>query len=206
MPTRGPAPERTRSGKTETRGPLLARALAGVVVAALCLALTPIPAMAAGNSVDPSTYTHSVCTALDSYKSQVTSIQASSNLSSASNLTEVRDRLVTFLTQVRAASNSAVTSLQNAGAPTIKNGNKVAALIVNEITTLRDAFAKAARAAQALNLNSVTSFRSATQAIGKRINAAGATASHVLDNAKKRYNISALKAAEAQDPTCQGLK
>ena len=204
MPTRRPAPE-TRPAKTGTRGPLLPRTLAGVTVAALCLALTPIQAMAASNSVDPSTYTHSVCTALGSYKNQVTSIQASSNLSSASTLTEVRDRLVAFLTQVGAASNSTVTSLQNAGAPSIKNGNKIAALIVGEVSALRNAFAKAARAAQALNLNDVKAFRSATQAIGKRIGAAGTTASHVLDQAKKRYNISALKAAEAQDPSCQGL-
>jgi hypothetical protein len=206
MPTRRPAPESTRSGKAHMKGSLVPRALAGVVVAALCLALAPVEAMAAGASVDPATYTHSVCTTLNSYKAQVASIQQSSNLSSATTLTEVRDRLVSFLTQVGAASNTAVTSLQNAGTPNIKNGTKIAAVITNEITTLRDAFAKATRAARALNLNNVTAFKSATQAIGKRINAAGASAGQVLDNAKKRYNVSALKTAEAQDPTCQGLK
>jgi hypothetical protein len=205
MPARRPVPKQTRPAKTATRSPWLARTLAGVTVAVLCLALTPIQAMATGNSVDPSTYTHSLCTALGNYKSQVASIQTSSNLSSANTLTEVRDRLVTFLTQVGAASSSAVTSLHKAGVPNIKNGNKIAALIVNEVTALRSAFAKAARAAQALNLNDVKAFRSATQAIGNRIGAAGTAASHVLADAKKRYNITAIKAAEAQDPTCQGL-
>ena len=199
-----PAPDQTRTGMTATGGIRLARTLAAVTVAALCLA--SIPALAAGNSVDPSTYTHSVCTALGNYKSQVTSIQTSSNLSSASTLTEVRDRLVTFLNQVGAASSSAVTSLQNAGVPNIKNGNKIAALIVKEVAALRDAFAKAARAAQALNLNDVKAFRSATQAIAKRIGAAGTAANRVLDDAKKRYNVGTIKSAEAQDPSCQGLK
>jgi hypothetical protein len=205
MPARRPAQEQARPGKTVMRVPRLARTLAGVSVAAVCLSLTPIQGMAAATSVDPATYVHSICTTLGGYRSQVASIQASSDLSSATTLTEVRDRLVTFLTQVGAASSSAVSSLQNAGVPKIKNGNKVAALVVNEVAALRNAFAKATRAAQALNLNNVKSFRSATQAIAKRIGAAGTAASHILGDAKKRYNITALKAAESQDPSCQGL-
>jgi hypothetical protein len=204
MPARRPAPEQARPCKTATRGMRLARAFAGVTVAALCLSLTPIQATAAGNSVDSSTYVHSVCTAQSSYKSQVASIQASSNLSSATTPTEVRDRLVVFLNQIVTASNTAVTSFQNAGAPNIKNGNKIAALVVNEVSALRNAFAKAARAAQALNLNNVKAFRSGTQAIAKLINAAG-TAKSVLGGANKRYNVTALKAAVSKDPSCKGL-
>ena len=204
MPVRRRASEPARPGQTLGTGTRLARAFAWFTVTALCLSLSAFPATAAGNSVDPSTYVHSVCAAQSSYRSQVAAIQASSNLSSATTPTEVRDRLVVFLNHIVAALNTAVTSSQSAGAPKIKNGNKIAALVVKEVTVLRNAFAKAAHAARALNPSNVTAFRSGTLAIAKLINAAGKTTS-VLSGVNKRYNITALQAAVARDPSCQGL-
>jgi hypothetical protein len=167
--------------------------------------LSPIPAVAAGNSVDPSTYVHSVCTTLTSYTNQVKTLQASSNISSATSLTDVRDGLVAFLDQVVAASNSALTDLQKSGAPNLKNGNKIAALIVNEITALRDAFKKAASDSQALNISDPKAFTKGLQAIKKRIDVAGTKSNRVLDDAKKRYKSKTLNAAVSRDPSCQGL-
>jgi hypothetical protein len=204
MPARRRASESARPGKTVGKGTRRARAFAGFTVGALCLSVSALPATAAGNSVAPSTYVHSVCMAQNSYKSQVAAIQASSNLASATTPTEVRDRLVVFLNHIVAALNTAVTSSQRAGVPKIKNGNKIAALVVNEVTVLRNAFVKAAHAARALNPSNVKAFRSGTLAIAKLINAAGKTTT-VLSGANKRYNITALEAAVAQDPTCKGL-
>jgi hypothetical protein len=206
MLTKRPAPDRGHPRQTSTSARRLTRTLAGAAVAAVCLSIAPIQAGAAGNSVDPSTYVHSVCTSLGNYKNQLESLQSSSNFNDASSLTEVRDKLVAFLNQIVAPTNSAVTDLQNAGAPNIKNGNKIAALIVNEITALRDAFTKAATSAQQLNTSDQAAFQKGIDAIGKRIDTAGNKTSRVLDDAKKRFNTKALNKAKAQDPSCEGLK
>jgi hypothetical protein len=204
MPATRPASAQARPDKTVTKGARLARAFAGFTVAALCLSLTPIQATAAGNSVDPSTYVHSVCTSQTKYTSQIAAIEVSTNPSSATTLTQVRDRLVLFLNRVVAATSSAVTNFQSAGAPNIKNGKTIAALIVKGIAVRRGAFAKAARIAQALNPANAKTFGSGTQAIGK-ILAAGTT-NGVLAGTNKRYNVTPLKAAVSQDPSCQGLR
>jgi hypothetical protein len=180
--------------------------VAATAAVALVLALAPIQAMAQGSSVDPATYVHSICTTLTSYKTQVSSLEASTGLANATSIADVRDKLVAFLGQVSSATSSAVTDLQKAGSPNIKNGNKIAALIVGEVTALGNAFTKAARAAQKLNTSSVNAFKKGADAIDKSVTAAGKRATSVLNDAKKRYNTKVLNVAQAADPSCQGVK
>jgi len=180
--------------------------LAATAAVALVLALAPIQAMAQGSSVDPATYVHSVCTTLTSYKTQVSSLEASAGLADATSIADVRDKLVAFLGQVSSATSSAVTDLQNAGTPNIKNGNKVAGLIVQEVTALGTAFTKATRAAQNLNTSNAKAFKKGADAIDKSVTAAGKQATSVLNVAKKRYNTKVLNSAQAADASCQGLK
>ena len=180
--------------------------LAGVTIAALCLSVAPIEALAAGTSVDPATYVHSVCTSLSTYKSKLNTLQGSSGLANATTLTDARDRLASLLGQVVTATSTVVTDLQNAGAPNIKNGNKIAALIVREVAALRDAFAKAEHAAQALSTTSATAFKKGADAIGNHVTVVGKKVQNVLDGVRKRYNTTVLKAAQKQDPSCQGQR
>jgi hypothetical protein len=137
----------------------LTGALAVATLATVWLSVGPTQAIAASNTVDPATYVHSVCSALGTYQTELNSLHDAENRSNGSSLADTRDRLVTFLTQATTATQTAVTQLQAAGAPSIKNGDKIAALIVKEITAVRDAFMKAADSAHALN----TSDRSAFQ-------------------------------------------
>jgi hypothetical protein len=206
MPVRRPASDHLRPGGTVMRRPTLARMFAGATIATLCVALAPIQATAAGTGVDPATYVHSACTTLGSFTTQLTSLQTSTNLSNATTLADVRDKLVSFLNQAATLTTSTVADLRNDGSPNIKDGDKYAALIVKEIASLRDAYAKAASSAQALNTSNVTAFKKLATTIGKRITAAGDKASRVLADAKKRYNLKALIALQAQDPSCQGVR
>jgi hypothetical protein len=168
--------------------------------------LAPIQATAAGNGVDPATYVHSACTTLGTFTTQLTSLQTSSNISNATSLTDIRDKLVSFLNQAATLTTSTVADLRNDGTPNIKNGDKYASLIVKEIASLRDAYAKAASSAQALSTSNVNAFKKQATAIGKSITAAGDKASRVLADAKKRYNLKALIALQSQDPSCQGVR
>jgi hypothetical protein len=206
MPGRRPASDHGRPGRTAMRRPTLARMFAGGTIATLCVALAPIQATAAGNGVDPATYVHSACTTLGSFRTQLTALQTKTDISNATSLTDVRDKLVSFLNQATTLTTSTVADLRNDGTPNIKNGDKYAALIVKEIASLRDAYAKAARSAQALNTSNVTVFKKQATTIGKRITAAGDKAARVLADAKKRYNLKALIALQSQDPSCQGLR
>jgi hypothetical protein len=206
MPARGTELDPTGPHRPATRGPRLARMVAATAAVALVLALAPIQAMAQGSSVDPSTYVHSVCTTLTSYKTQVSSLEASAGLADATSIADVRDKLVAFLGKVSSATSAAVTNLQNAGSPNIKNGNKIAGLIVQEVTALGDAFTKAARAAEKLNTSSVNAFKKGADAIDKGVTTAGKRVTRVLGDDKKRYNTNALKSAQTADPSCQGLK
>ena len=206
MPPRGSTLDPARTDRPATRRPRLARTLTATAAVTLVLALAPIQAMAQGSSVDPATYVHSVCTTLSSYKTQVSALEASAGLSNATSIADVRDKLVAFLGQVTSTTSSAVTDLQNAGTPNIKNGNKVAALIVREVTTLGDAFSKATRAAQNLNTTNANAFKKGADAISKGVTTAGKRATAVLSDAKKRYNTKVLNTAQAADPACQGLK
>jgi hypothetical protein len=206
MPARASALNPARPDRPAARRPRLARTLVVGTAVAFVVALTPVQATAQGNSVDPATYVHSICTTLSGYKTQVSSLQASAGLADATSIADVRDKLVAFLGKVSSATSSAVTDLQNAGSPNIKNGNKVAALIVREVAALGNAFEKATRAAQNLNTSNAKAFKKGADAIDKGVRAAGARTTRVLDDAKKRYNTKVLKAAQTADPSCQGVK
>jgi hypothetical protein len=196
-------PDRPRPGETGTRGPGLPRALAGVTVAVLCLSLVPSPASAAAGVVDPSTYVHAVCTTLGGLNSKLISLETANSVSGATTLTGLRDRLTAVLTPMVPAISSAVTDLRNAGAPNVKDGTKIAALVVKELTAVRDAFAKAARGARALSTSSPAAFKKGAQVIAKILTAAGAKANRVLDDATKRYKTNVLDPVRSQDPNCQ---
>jgi hypothetical protein len=168
--------------------------------------MATIQAADAATSVDPATYVHSICTTLGGYKTQLTGLQTSTDIANSTSLAEVRDKLVAFLSQASTLTDTAATALQSAGAPSIKNGDKIAALIVAEVTALRDAFAKATRSAQALNVGDIKKFKKQEQAISKQINTAGAKVKSVFADAKKKYDTKPLKASQTQDPSCQPLK
>jgi hypothetical protein len=173
---------------------------------ACCLSLATFQAADAATSVDPATYMHSVCTALGDYRTKLVSLQTSTDLASSTTLTEVRDKLVSFLTQATTASDATATALQSVGVPSIKNGDKVAVVIAGLVTGLRDAFAKATRSAQELDVSNAKVFKKQEQAISKQINVSGKKVKSVLAEAKKRYDIKALKAAQSQDPSCRPLR
>jgi hypothetical protein len=126
--------------------------------------------------------------------------------SNGSSLADTRDRLVTFLTQATTATQTAVTELQAAGAPSIKNGDKIAAIIVKEVTAIRDAFIKAADGAHALSTSNRSAFQREIDAVGKQIDAAGKQAGQALNAAKKRFNTKVLSAAQSKDPSCNGQR
>jgi hypothetical protein len=203
MPARTSPPHADRTAR-DAAGPRRARFLVATAVAGLVLSIAPVAALAQSTSVDPATYVHSVCTTLSSYSGQVTALQSSTDLSNATSLTDVRDKLVSFLGQVRSASSTALTALQNAGAPNIKNGSKIAAVIVREVSALGDAFTKAENLAQKLSTTSLSSFKRGIAAITKLEKSAGQQATKVLASARGRYP--SLKSAGKSDPACQGLK
>lgn len=188
----------------DTPGPRRARFLVATAVAGIVLSIAPVTALAQTTNVDPATYVHSVCTTLSSYQGQVTAFQSSTDLNNATTLADVRNKIVSFLGQVRSATSTAVTALQHAGAPNIKDGNKIAAIIVREVSALGDAFKKAESLAQKLSTTSLTAFKRGATAITKLENAAGKQATSVLATAKRRYP--SIKAAGVSDPACQGLK
>lgn len=192
--------------ETATRAPRRGRLVAAATVAALCLSFATIQAADAATSVDPATYVHSICTTLDGYKTQLTGLQNSTDLANSTSLAEIRDKLVAFLSQATTVTDTTATGLQSAGAPSIKNGDKIATLIVAEVTALRDAFAKATRSAQALNVGNIKKFKKQELAISKQINTAGSKVKGVFTDAKKKYDTKPLKASQTQDPSCQSLR
>jgi hypothetical protein len=182
----------------------LTGALAVATLATVWVSLGPTQAFAASNTVDPATYVHSVCSALSTYQTELNALHDAEGRSNGSSLADTRDRLVTFLTQATTATQTAVTELQAAGAPSIKNGDKMAALIVKEVTAVRDAFIKAGDSAHALSTSDRSAFQREIDAVGKQIDAAGKKAGRTLGAAKKRFNTKVLNAVQSKDPTCNG--
>lgn len=203
MPART-SPRHTDRRTSHAPGARSIRFFAAAAIGAVLLSVAPATALAQGATVDPPTYVHSVCTALSNYSGQVTTLQSAANLNSATSLTDVRDRIVTFLSQVRTATGTAVTALQNAGSPNIKDGSKIAAVIVRQISNLGDAFAKAEKLAQRLSTTDLNAFKRGAAVITKLENSAGKRSANVLADLKGKYP--SIKAAKINDPACQGLK
>lgn len=151
------------------------------------------------SKVSAGTYVKSVCSAISPLERDV-SIRASAlNDTTASNASDAKRTLQSFLNAIEQDSEHAVSQIRAAGTPDISNGKSVSGAIVRAFSQLRDAMKVAVTKSQALPTDSASSFNSAAQALTTSVRGSlnGIDASGLTNPA--------LEKAATKEPACKSL-
>ena len=151
------------------------------------------------SKVNTATYVKTVCSAISPLEHDVvTRTQALSN-ATAANAVEAKKTLQGFLKAVGQDADQAVSRIQAAGTPDIKNGDAVASEIVKAFTQLRDAMHAAAAKASSLPTDSPSAYKTAAQSLN-------ASVRQSLNNIDASgLSNPEIEAAAAKEPVCKSL-
>jgi len=178
-----------------------ARALAGIAVT---LALSACGGSSASSStgVTAAAYVKAACSALATWKSDVTT--AAAKLQTASNaaksLAQGKTEYVVFVTSLVAATSKAASGLKSAGIPNVKDGKQAAETLSQAFTQASTSLAGTITKAKAIPTTSAAAYQAAASGVSNQFK----TSLNALSSASPKRNDQ-LRAAAAKDPTCRAL-
>jgi hypothetical protein len=148
-----------------------------------------------------------VCTSLTDWQNQIQQGQSlASSVQSATDLTQVKDQVVSYLQSTVDASDQLLTSLGKAGTVNVKNGDKVAKEFKKGFNQIRGVFATARDNTQSLDISDPTQFASSLTNIGSAIDNGASTIKSTFDSVDRKYHPAALDRAFNSDPACASLR
>jgi hypothetical protein len=121
---------------------------------------------------------------------------------SGSNLQQIKTQFVNFLGGAVASTNTMISGVQAAGAPT---GRAIAQGLVNGLQGIQSAFVQAQNQAQALPADNPTALSNGAQALTTSLQNAGNQAKTSLNSLDQRYPSAELEAALRNQAACQSL-
>jgi len=178
------------------------------LVAAVAAAFT-LAACGGSSGVSASDYVHQVCTAVQSYETQLQSqsTQIQSQLQStvaSGNYQAVKTQLTTFFTNIINETSSAKDKINKAGKPKVKNGDKVQSTLTNDFQKLQDSLTQAKTKLQSFDPNS-KSFVTNLESLGSQISSAGSSIGSSLESSSALGNGD-LDSAANKDATCKKIE
>jgi hypothetical protein len=170
-------------------------------VLASCVALAACGGSSGSSGTTPAAYVKSICQAVGPFEKDVQNRSNSLNLSTIKSPAEGKKALQDFLNSVGTDTDTAVTRLKSAGAPSVNNGKQISSAIVNAFSQLRAALGQAASSASSLPTTSAAAFKTAADALGTNVRTSMSSIGSSLSGLKSP----ALEQAAKKEPTCQRL-
>jgi hypothetical protein len=139
----------------------------------------------------------------------VNQLQSSSNNAvsglSGSDLPQIKTQFVNFLGGAVASTNTMISGVQAAGAPSVPNGRAISQGLVSGLQGIQTAFVQAQTQAQALPADNPTALSSGAQGLANTLENAGNQAKTSLNSLDQRYPSADLDAALKNQAACQSL-
>jgi len=135
------------------------------LVAAIAIAAA-LSACGGATGVEPKAWAKSVCTALRPWRDEIGALtkQVQQQMASATTPVQTKQNLLTLVTGAQTASDTALTKLKAAGTPAVEQGDRIAVQFANAVNGVRDAYAHARTAIEALNTGDAKAFYTAVAA------------------------------------------
>ncbi|HEX4540251.1 MAG TPA: hypothetical protein VH112_08390 [Acidimicrobiales bacterium] len=157
-------------------------------------------------SLTASQWANHVCGAITSWVGQ---LQSSSNSATSglngSDLQQVKTQFVNFLGGAVASTNTMISGVQAAGAPSVPNGRAISQGLVSGLQGIQSAFVQAQTQAQALPADNPTALSSGAQGLATALENAGNQVRTSLNSLDQKYPSSELDAALKNQAACQSL-
>jgi hypothetical protein len=168
---------------------------------------TPTTAPSVGSSSSTSSgpsassYAKTVCTAVQSWVTDIESRSSTLNSSTITSAAEGKAVLVSYFGEAINDTSTVVTKLRAAGVPDVSNGSSISASLISAFIQVRTALSQGQAQAQALPTNDPAKFKSAADALGKTVQSSLTSIGKALGGLKSPE----LVKAAATEPACKSL-
>lgn len=158
----------------------------------------------ASKQVPPKKYVHSVCQTLKEWVGHVKQNGSGvRNLEGVTDLVQVKTQVVTFFGNTVDATDQLLQKLNDAGAPAVKNGSKIANEIKNAFAQVRELFASSRDAAQNLDPNDPAQFSAAASSASSAFDQGSSTIDSTFNSIDRKYKPRTLDQAFNADSACK---
>lgn len=157
-------------------------------------------------SLTASQWANQVCGKITTWVSQLQS--STNNITSGltgSDPQQIKTQFVNFLGSAVASTNTMVSGVQAAAAPSVANGRAISQGLVSGLQGVRSAFVQAQTQAQSLPADNPTALNSGAQALISSLENSGNQIKTSLNSLDQRYPSSELDAALKNQAACQSL-
>jgi hypothetical protein len=157
-------------------------------------------------SLSAAQWANQVCGRITTWVNQLQS--ASNNAVSGlngSDLPAIKTQFVNFLGGAVASTNTMISGVQAAGAPSVPNGRAISQGLVGGLQGIQTAFVQAQNQAQALPADNPTALSKGAQGLATSLETAGNQVKTSLNNLDQRYPSNELDAALKNQAACQPL-
>jgi hypothetical protein len=136
-------------------------------------------------------------------------LQSSSNNTGSglngSDLQQIKTQFVNFLSGALASTNTMISGVQAAGAPSVPNGRAISQGLVSGLQGIQTAFVQAQTQAQALPADNPTALNNGAQQLIASLKNEGNQVKTSLNSLDQRYPSADLDAALKNQAACQSL-
>jgi hypothetical protein len=190
-----------------------AAALAAALVLAACSGGSSSSGSSSGGSSSSSTqpslsasqWASQVCGRITTWVNELRGSSHAVSGLNGSNLPQIKAQFVSFLGGAVASTNTMISGVQAAGAPSVPNGRAIAQGLVSGLQGIQSAFVQAQNQAQALPSNNPTALNNGAQALSTSLQNAGNQVKTSLNSLDQRYPSAELDAALRNQAACQPL-
>lgn len=185
------------------RSAVVAVACSVALVVAVGTSAVALPA----KTVTPKKWVHSVCMSMGDWKSQIQQGQSLLNsVQSATDVTQVKDQVLSYLQSTVSATDQLLTSIGKAGTPSVKNGRKVARDFKAGFSQIRDVFVGARDTTQGLDTSDPTQFANSLTSVGTAIDNGANGIKSTFDAIDTKYHPAAIDKAANTDSACASIR
>jgi hypothetical protein len=177
-------------------------AAAATVVVSLSLVLSN---SVSAETTSPQPYAHKVCPALATWATRVgteLSKFRGDSIARSDDLTAAKAALLTLLGDSVSATDTAISALKRAGAPSTTNGAKFANGSVKAFESIRKTLGSAKTAARKLATTDPTQFRAAVGSLASSIDTAGVKSLNQMNTLRTLDTSGRIRQALSREPTC----
>lgn len=176
----------------------------------LLVAATAALALAASTPAAPRTspnaWAHVVCSSVGTWEKSISTRAGALNKLKGTDLSAVKQALVTFLGGVVADTQTVLAMLDKAGSPSIPNGAAAARALHSGFARAKAFYLQDLAKAKALPVKPATKLLAGETALGKAINVQNTQLLTIFGSLKTRYPSKALGQAFKTDPACGAIR
>jgi len=179
----------------------------------LCVSTLALAAAGCGGSeksysgTEPSAWAATVCGAVGDWTRglQAEGARLGAGLGGAGDIEVVKARFVAFLANAERATRAMVTKIRGAGAPAVKDGEKIQEDLVKGLEGAQAALTHAATQAKTLPTSNPQAFQKGVQELGGDVQTELASVGDDFNTLGDKYEDSTLNKATTDEPACKNI-